>query len=380
VLEVYQLTAKPFEISSLTKEMAGRSAEWRQLLNRLESAFKGNSCKFIVIVGDYGYGKTFTVERLYRKFKARKIEFKDTLVVRTTLTGAPIRASPTESVKARFGVEFVSRIFENIGPEDLYDIAARAKIDRGAVSEIMFRIFEALRKKSMIGFEILAGKETDASELRSSGLRSIRDASTALSCLFDFQAILKTAGYNNLLIILDEFEYIMHFSPSRITAILNSFREIFDTYGIFESRNPGRMAKIVFLFAISPGGWDALGDLEATATRRTGGGGIAPFMRRVSAIDIITLMPLTSDEIVDLLKLRLEECRKGKVANALHPFTIEGARLIGDISKGIPSRALDLAGIVFEVASARKMERIGPSEVREILSQLNLYPRKRRKR
>jgi hypothetical protein len=380
MLEAYQLTAKPFEITSMTKEMAGRKAEWQRLLSRLESAFKGNSCKFIVLVGDYGYGKTFTVERIYSKFRARDLEFRDTLVVRTTLMGAPIRASPTESVKARFGLEFVNRIFENIGPSDLQDIAVKAKVDHDSVSEMMLEIIEDLRKNASVGFRILSGKEVNTSELRGTGLRPIRDATSAISCLFDFQVILKKAGYNNLLIMLDEFEYIMHFSPSRITAILNTLREIFDNYGISESRNPGRMAKIVFLFAISPGGWNALGDLERSAMRRTGGGGIAPFMRRVSAIDIITLLPLSPEGIVELLKLRLSEHRKSKVSNLLHPFTPEAALLIGEIAEGVPSKALDYAGIVIEVASERRMERIDVADVKEILGELYLYHQKRRRK
>jgi GTPase SAR1 family protein len=380
MLEAHQLTGKPFEITHMTKEMAGRKAEWHNLLARLESAFKGNSCKFIVLVGDYGYGKTFTVERLYSRFKTRDLEFTDTLVVRTTLTGAPIRASPTESVKARFGIEFVNRIFANIGPSDLHDIAVKTKVDRHSVSEMMVRILEDLGKNAKVGFKILAGMEIDSSELRGTGLRPIRDASTALSCLYDFQMVLKKAGYNNLLVILDEFEYIMHFSPSRITAILNTLREIFDNYGILESRDPGRRAKIVFLFAISPGGWDALRDLEASAVRRTGGGGIAPFVRRVSAIDVITLLPLNPDQIVELLKLRLSEHRKSKVPNPLHPFTREAAYLIGEISEGVPSRALDYAGIVLEVASERGLDRIDVADVRKILGELNLYHEKRRRR
>jgi len=378
MFERYKLTSKPFEVSLLNYKMAGRQIEWPQLLRRLESAFQGNECKFIVIQGTYGLGKTYTIERLYRLFKKGKL-FKDVFMVRTTLTGKPIRVYPGEPAKPKFGLDFVNRVFKHIEFQELMKVTKKmekALLNRSLkISERAYKIFIKVKEGDRAAYNVLAGIEVTASELKSAGLRTIRDSQTALELLYDFQRILKAAGYNNFLIFLDEFEYIPTLSTPKVTIILDTFRGIFDQYGLSESREPNKTAKVVFVFAISPGGWTKIKELEASAIKRTGGGGLAPFMDRVNPIDIINLSPLSPKETGELIAFRLEKHRvKGtKIPHPLYPFTEKCIEFIAEISQGVPRRVLQFCSILLEDAAEKGKEKITLTYAKKVLKELKIY-------
>jgi len=372
------LKGKPFEISILEYKMAGRKEEWKKLLSRLESAFRGNECKFIVILGGYGLGKTYTIEKIYREFKKNKKLFKDVFIIRTTLTETPIRVYPGEPSKPKFGLDFVNRIFKHIEFDVLMKITKKLgkKLSTRSlkINDLSYKFFKKIQEGERAAYNVLAGIPMNASDIRKVGLVNIRDSQTALELLFDFQKILKAAGYNNFLILLDEFEYIPTLSTPKVTIILNTFRTIFDHYGVVESREPNTMAKVVFVFAISPGGWRRINELEASAIKRTGGGGIAPFLSRVNPIDIINLGPLTPDEIKELIEYRLQEHRikTRKVPHPLYPFTEECIRFISEKSQGVPRRALQFCGIILEDAYEKGVEKITSKYAKRVLEELNL--------
>jgi len=378
-LERYKLTGKPFEISLLNYEMAGREQEWGQFLRRLESAFQGNECKFIVIQGKYGLGKSYTMERLYDLFKKKRRLFRDVFLVNTILAERPIRAHPGEPAKTKFGLDLVNRVFQNIEFEELMRITK--KIKKGLsnrslkIGELVYKVFLKIKEGDRIAYDVLCGTEVSGSEVRAAGLKTIRDSQTALGVLFDFQKILKAAGYNNFLILLDEFEYIPTLSTPKVTVILDTFRNVFDQYGLSESRESGKTAKIVFVFAVSPGGWERIKELEASAIKRTGGGGFAPFMDRVNPIDIISLNPLNPKETVDLIAYRLKKhmAKRVKISQSLYPFTKECIEFVAEASQGVPRDALRFCGILLEDAAEKGKEKITLEYAKKVLKELNLY-------
>jgi len=215
----------------------------------------------------------------------------------------------------------------------------------------------------------------DSSDLKREKLKLLKDSQAALSLFYDFQRILKAAKYNNFLVLLDEFEYIPTLTTPKVTVILDTFRTIFDYYGISESTNPGTLAKVIFVFAISPGGWERIKGLEASAIKRTGGGGIAPFLDRISPVDIIHLKPLTPNEIVDLIALRLQKHRtvKGKALKRLYPFTPKCVKLIAEITQGVPRRVLQYGSILLEDAAKKRKKIITSKYAKKVLEELNLY-------
>lgn len=361
--------------------MVGRKREWATLVRRLKSAFRGTSCKFIVLLGAYGIGKSFTLEKLYSRFKQNEIEeFKGTLVVRTTITGAPIRAMDSEP-KPKFGLDFVTRLFFNIGLDQLQQIAKKVKIDDVPnINQNIRIIFNKLKAGDEECFSILTGEVASARDIKSFGLKSgIKDSSTALRYLFDFQRILKASGYDNFLVMLDEFEYVIStLGEKKITHVLNTFKEVFDQFSLSEGREPGRMTKIVFLFASSPGGWERLIRLVKTSEKKTGGGGIAPFYDRINSLDFITLAPFSLEDTKELIKSRLDIHRANKPPDPFFPFTNESIELIHELGERVPRKILEYCDILLEEAAEQGLKRITAMDAKKILEKFRLYPQKAR--
>ena len=135
------------------------------------------------------------------------------------------------------------------------------------------------------------------------------------------------------------------------------------------------MAKIIFLFAISPGGWERIKELVSSAIKRTGGGRIAPFLDRVSPIDIVTLKPLSPKETADLVAFRLQahRTRKGKDLPRLRPFTPKCIRFIAEVTQGVPRRTLQYCSILLDHAVRKKRRIITSKYAKQVLEELNLY-------
>jgi hypothetical protein len=366
--EAYSLTGNPFEIAPVKYEMAGRQTEWTSIKSRLGAAFDGTTCKFLVLQGDYGLGKTFTADKLYSDIHANRKELR-TIVVRT-LAGQPIQAHPAEPSRGKFAVDFIARIFENLGFEQIRELCQKVNLD-SKVPDLSLRarlIFNEISKGNRSAFLALIGESVNE-EGEKLSIRPVKASEEAKAIFFAFLRVMKMAVYNNLLIILDEFEYVMTLSTSRITVILQTLREIFDEY----SRQPQNLAKVVIFFTTSPGGWDKLRQLEVSQVKRTGGAGIVPFRQRIDPRDVISLSPLTLDETEELIRIRLKAYRNDKVKDELQPFTEKAIEVIFRASQGVPRLALVYASIILDYATERHIRSITAKDALDPLVKLNLY-------
>ena len=366
--EIYGLRGNPFEIAPLEYEMAGRETEWAAVKARLKAAFEGTTCKFLVLQGDYGLGKTFTANKLYNDIREHSAELR-TIVVRT-LAGEPIQAYPAEPSRGKFAVDFISRIYENLKFEEMKEICKKVELG-SRLPEVSLRariIFREIAKGNRDAFLALIGRSVDE-EGEKLSIRAVRGSDEAKDIFFAFLRILKLAGYDNLLIILDEFEYIMTLSTSRITVILQTLREIFDEYG----KSPSSLAKVVIFFTTSPGGWEKLGQLKVSQVKRTGGAAVAPFMQRIDPRDVITLTPLSEKEVEQLVTIRLKAFRGPQTPDELYPFTKDAIGIIYLASQGVPRLVLVYAGIVIDYAAEKSMHSITKKDATEPLVKLNLY-------
>jgi len=368
VYEQFNLNGNPFEIAPITYDMAGRKKEWEDIKKRLGVAFSGRTCKFIIIKADYGLGKTFTVNKLYTEIKEKKEELK-TIVVKT-LAGQPIQALQAEPSKGKFALDLITRIFKNLEFEQLREITKKIKLDSRVegISKRTRILFQEISKGNHEAVLILTGEPASA-EAKELEMKTIKTSEEAKEIFREFLILLKLAGYENLLIILDEFEYIMTQSTIRITIILQTLRELFDEY----SNNPTNMAKIVIVFTVSPGGWDRLSQLEVSQTKRTGGAGIVPFKQRIDPRDIILLSTLSPSEVEEMIAIRLQAHRYPPAGGKLSPFTKEAIKVIAETSKGVPRLALVHASILLDNAIERKADVISEKDAKEILAGLNIY-------
>lgn len=370
----YKLRENPFDIYSHEHRMANRQKEWETITNSLMSAFEGRGARYFLLFGDYGVGKSFTLEQIY-KWISRERPPGGVFVVynkRDVLYERPLAVQQSEPRWAKFGLDLVVRIFDNIEPARLVSVLKKAKLTK--LESGFLKLFEALRGNQDMAFDYIRGQKLSTKELRQLGLTSpITDSPTSLAFFFEFLKVIRSAGYSSFLLLLDEFEYIATQSERKITQILNTFRQIFDDFGDCEVGHRGAVAKPVFMLATSPGGWDRLKELEAASVKRTGGAGIAPFMERVSPRDMIRLEPFSLKHSVELVGTRLSEVRDATVTDPLYPFTRKAVRFVHEVSFNKPRNVIQYCGILLEDALEEGLHRIDATDTKRILQKYGIY-------
>ena len=370
----YKLKENPFDIYSQEHKMADRQEEWDTITASLKSAFEGRGPRYFVLFGDYGVGKTFTLERIY-KWVSKERREGDVLVVYRmggVLYERRLGFQESEPKWAKFGLDLVMRIFGNIERERLVNVLKKAKLAK--FKSKFSKLFETIRDDQDIAFKYITGEKLSAKDLQQLGVASpITDSPTGLVLFLEFLRVIKLAGYSSFLLLVDEFEYIAFQGERRITQILNTFRQIFDDFGEYEAKYKGTVAKPVFMLATSPGGWDRLKELEAVSVKKTGGAGIAPFMERVSPRDMIRLKPFSLEDSVELVNKRLSEVRTARVSEPLYPFTRKAVQFVHEVSFNKPRNVIQYCGILLEDASEKGLGRIDQDDAKMILRKYGIY-------
>ena len=372
----YRLGYNPFDFFSHEHERANRKKEWEEINRCLESAFRGRGPRFLVLLGDYGMGKTYMLEQVYKRIMKER---GDVFVAhRGVLTSRRVAIQESEPKWAKFGLNLVTRIFDSIGRKRLAEVLGKADVKR--LDSKFLEVFEQLKNNRETAFKYLVGAKLSAKERRELRVDSaLDDSPTSLELLFDFLRVVRLAGYANFLLLLDEFEYITAvYGETMITKILNTFRQIFDGCGDYEARHSVELGKPVFFFAISPGGWESLQGLEKAAKRKAGGGGVAPFLRRIRESDKIYLGPFSKADSLELVKTRLVEARlpKRKPKDPLFPFTRKCIEYVHEASFYKPGDVIRYCGILLDDALEMELERIDLNDTKRILRKYGIYVRK----
>lgn len=369
----YYLRDNPFDIFSFKHEMVNRTEEARAIKRSLTSAFSGESPRFIVLLGDYGMGKTFMLEQVYRWVAEER---PDVLVAYGVLTGERLAIQESEPKWAKFGLDLVTRIFDSVGRKKLGEVLSKVEMEN--LDSEFVKVFKELKSRNMTAFKYVTGQKLGTKEFKQLNVDSgLVDSPTGLELLFDFLRVIKLGNYGSFLLLLDEFEYITAvYGEVKITKILNTFRQIFDNFGDYEIKYSGKIAKPVFLFAISPGGWDRLEELQKASVRRTGGGGIAPFMRRIRESDKILLGPFSKEDSIELIKMRLSESRLTKLKDELYPFTVKCIEYVHEVSFYKPGDVIKYCGILLEDAVEEALHKIDRNDAKKILQKYGISSEK----
>ena len=372
--EKYALKENPFDLFSYEHKMANREKEWKHITTSLVSAFEGREPVYFVLLGDYGMGKTYMLEQIYNWLLEGK-EKHDVFVTYTksdVLYERRLALMESEPKWSKFGLDLIMRIFDNIEREKLVDVLRRANLND--FESRFIKVFEALREGKEIGFRYIEGQKLGAKDFQQLGVDdAITDSPTSLALFFDFLRMIHRASYNNFLVLVDEFEYLAAQGEKKIIQILNTFREIFDDFGDYSKRYAGAIAKPHFLFATSPGGWDRLTGLETALTKKIGGAGIAPFMRRLSKRNMITLEAFTRENTLELVKTRLSETRTKELKDPLFPFTIGAIEHVHAVSLYRPGNVIQYCGILLEDALDEGLENMGEKDAKKILQKYGIF-------
>jgi len=371
--EKYALKENPFDIFSYEHKMADREEEWKRITTSLVSAFEGREPAYFVLLGDYGMGKTYMLEQIYNRLSETGGE-QGVLVIytrRDVLYDKRLALMESEPKWSKFGLDLIMRIFDNIDREKLVVVLKGVKLE-GFKSKFG-GIFEALKANKEIGFRYITGQKLMAKDFEQLGVDyAIADSPTSLAFFFDFLRVIKAAGYNNFLVLIDEFEYLAAQGEKKIIQILNTFRQIFDDFGDYSRNYKGTVAKPHFMFATSPGGWERLTELETALTKKIGGAGIAPFMRRLSKRNMITLDPFTKEKTLELVKLRLAEVRIKELEDPLIPFTEGAIEHVHSVSLYRPGNVIQYCGILLEDGLGENLEKINEKDAQRILNKYGI--------
>jgi len=371
--EAYALKEDPFDIFSYDHKMADREEEWKRITSCLVSAFEGRGPTYFVLLGDYGMGKTYMLEQVYNWLSESK-ERDGVLVVygkSDVLYERRVALMESEPKWSKFGLDLVTRIFDNIDRAKMLEVLRKTSL-KDFQSKFL-KVFEALKEEKEIGFKYITGQKLGAKDLQQLGVNSaITDSPTSLALFFDFLRIINPAGYNNFLILVDEFEYLATQSDMRIMQILNTFRNIFDDFGDYSKSYNGKLAKPHFMFATSPGGWERLTELEAALTKKVGGAGIVPFMRRLNKRNIITLEAFTSEKTIELVATRISEVRTKEVKDSLFPFTRQAVEHVHSVSLNRPGNVIQYCGILLQDAVDLNLQKIDVADAKKILEKYGI--------
>lgn len=376
-LAKYHLKESPFDIFSHEHKMADRMKTWETITKSLEAAFAGKGPKNFVILGDYGVGKSYTLEQIFKWISQEKA-LADVFVVysgQDVLYERRLALQESEPRWAKFGLDLITRIFDNMDPAELAKVMQQAKLDK--IKSRFHPLFMALKNNNEYAIMYLRGDKIPAKELQNiGGLSPITDSPTSLALFFDFLLVVYSAGYSSFLLLIDEFEKITEQSERKISQILDTFRTIFDNFGVYVARHQGQIAKPIFTFATSPGGWDRLKELEAAAIKKTGGAYLVPFMERVNPRDIIELQPFSVEDTLELVTTRLAETRlpTKKAVDPLFPFTKQAVQYVHEVSFNKPRYVLQYCGILIEDALQQDLDTIDINDAKKILQKYGITP------
>lgn len=357
--DVYESFKKyPFAVQDFTYPMVGRVREWNGLVERIEQSLQKAGNEIIVVRGDYGMGKSYTLTKLYDEFSSQEKYF------------VPKRMALLSSEQSsKFAADLANRLFEGIGFEQMRQLAENAKGSwHGKVPPKADDMLSLL-----VSGDLKEARTAFTNFFLSQNLQN-RDAQ---SLIFGLQFILPKNRKRALLWLIDEFEYLLVLSKTKLSQLAQTLRELFDRQTDFEKEyGQGESAKIIFVFATSPSGWDKLAMTAEGASMRAGlrgtaGVGVAPFHRRVSSANIIDLEPLSKAETKKLIEVRMKRQDKSLQPPYI-PFTDDFIAYVYQMSKGRPNEIVMLCDVIFLQAHALNLPEVNQHRAEEILQKLGL--------
>jgi len=365
----YAFNREPF-LSDISVQMHGREEEWEKIIEYLNESLTGNRIRSFFLIGDYGFGKSFTISKIISE-----VMKEDSTITNANKTLIAYVVLAETVTAPNISWEYVTKIMVNIGKKNIFDIASNFKQPKKiSFSERFSVIIEGLKNEKDEAYKWLTGETLDSSERSSLGISSKLQYGESLSVLMDFLKFIKLCGYENLLVLIDEFEYAVNvYSEQKLTELFHTFKNIYDYF--VKNGDAEIYAKHIQIIAITPKGYDHINELEKKLRGKTGGG-IVPWMERMRfERNQVSLKPLDDENSKLLLEDRIkkERTKNRKVSYETFPFIKPSffEAIIG-VSHGKPRNLLDFSEIVLEEAIRRDYKEIDGKIALYILSEYKL--------
>jgi type II secretory pathway predicted ATPase ExeA len=339
---VYRLRKNPFaNWVDPDVEMAGRKTEkarWEDIIQRRKGG-KANSMCFIT--GDYGMGKTLTLQKIVEQYQA------DASIWPVYLKMLSEDRAP------KFGVDFIQRIFRQI-PQDNF---RRLDLDQINSLRPFFpepaKVLGHIQLNVAEAYDFLCGSRPfTPAEMKRLGIQhKIDNSDLAKKYLLCFLYAIAGIGEKTLLLAIDETEYVFsQLSGAGIAQVWNSLRDLYDLQNSPAQPTVSGVstgpANMIFFFGISTGGWAEFQSLLRREQSRPGP--VQPLMRRLEGP--IQLQPLSKLESRELITKRLSRDRVKATSKAklLIPFDETFVKLIYEKSLGNPSEIVKFCDFALE--------------------------------
>lgn len=352
-----RFTKYPFGLQDFSYPMVGRAKEWSKLESRINDSLAKSGNEILVIRGDYGMGKSFTLARVRDEYSKKPGIY----------VPAPMSLLSAEQT-SKFSVDLSNRLFERIGLREIKRLARRSQ--SMLVDKITTRAREIFGRLASTD----AGEAESAFQEATSLKLQTRDGQ---ALIFGLQFALANDRKRALLWLIDEFEYILVLSKPKLSQLAQTLRELYDRQSDFEKEyGTGTSAKIIFILATSPTGWERLATTAEGSGMRAGlsgtaGVGVAPFHRRVSSSNIINLGPLSRRETRQLIEARMNS-RDKAVDPVYIPFTDDYISYVYLLTKGRPDEIVKYCDIVFLEAQRLGLMEVDEQAARKILLELGI--------
>ena len=349
--------------------MRGNEKTWTAVVKTLNELSIKKEVSTLRLFGEYGSGKTLTLLKIKKNIEDKKILADKALIVY-------IEADPEPPNKV--GVGFIQSIFSNIDRIKLLDIVEKTDIKKlkNLLSEESYEMFYALHKGNTRVYDWLTGSSIKQDD-KTYKINTIKQSLTVLE---DFLVILNSSGYDSLIILLDEFEYLINmYSEKKITSLSLTFLKIYENYLKFLSSKGDEIANMIFILACTPLAWEYLIKQKQASHKKTGGGGIVPWLERIGSTEPINLAPLELTAVKEIIEDRLKSVydsidNKLKPPSSTYPFLHpEAIKSISKQAQGNPRKIIQLADVIFKTAFDKNVEIINGNFVERVLKEKFLF-------
>jgi hypothetical protein len=336
--------------------MVGRKKTVESIRSKVARFLAGDASQIVVILGRYGFGKTFTLRKLKEGLSdARYLPSGPHKALACFMKALPYKAP------SKYQQYIWSQIVEDLGRSSFRhlreQVAEYARLRSVGEEDLLADVDSSFRNALLgvggphedIAWEWLSCYSLSASQQKQIQVNyNIDSDQRALKVLFEMLALLKLLDYEALVMLVDEFEYIFTAGGAKKIQMVVAFKEIFDKVNEALSVTEKRITKIIFLLGCSPGSWDALVKITDDLTQKTGGGGLRPFLDRAEGNEF-NLAPLNESETKDMVVTRL---RKARLPNAnvdsIHPFKSDFFPCLYEATNGAPYLILRDTALVLD--------------------------------
>ncbi|MCK5292751.1 MAG: DUF2791 family P-loop domain-containing protein [Thermoplasmata archaeon] len=367
--EAFNLDRNPFLEESPEFEQIDREDVEEKLRGYLSDAITAGTPQIIVVLGEYGMGKTFLTRNLVQNIKDGK--FLDSAETRSL--GVYFRVT-TPKLPPNYLAYVYGQVVEGIGRgwfratmKKIRDESTEGEI--GVTRELS--VLDSDYRQALCRFggpvENLAWRYLSAGSLSVSEMRTLKvegkltSDDKALSGMLNLLRFVELTGYRAILLFIDELEYIFSVtSTKRLVQVMNTFKDLYDQ--VSDERragNPG--ASFHFIFASTPSGYH-----DITETAKGDAPAMQAFQERV--FQRVNLRPFSTKETFELVRNRLKVRRlKPDEPDDLHPFDEVTISEVGRVAEGIPRRIIRLCAYALIDAAEREITTLDRTTLRRVL-------------